>query len=67
MGCKDEPKAEKTTKQVAPKPNVVIIYIDDLAYGDLSSYGVTKIETSNIDALAKGGVCFANEYSASAF
>lgn len=41
--------------------------MDDLAYGDLSSYGATKIETSNIDALAKGGVCFANEYSASAF
>lgn len=37
--------------------------MDDLAYGDLSSNGATKIETSNIDALAKGGVRF-TAYSA---
>lgn len=54
-----EKKAEK-------KPNVVVIYLDDLGYGDLSSYGATELHTPNIDALAKGGVKFTNAYASSA-
>jgi len=38
------------------KPNVVLIYIDDLGYGDLGPYGCTDIPTPNIDRLAKEGV-----------
>ena len=38
------------------KPNVVLIYIDDLGYGDLGAYGCTDIPTPNIDQLAKEGV-----------
>ena len=38
------------------KPNVVLIYIDDLGYGDLGSYGATDIPTPNIDRLAAEGV-----------
>ena len=38
------------------KPNVVLIYIDDLGYGDLGSYGCTDIPTPNIDQLAAEGV-----------
>jgi arylsulfatase A-like enzyme len=38
------------------KPNVVLIYIDDLGYGDLGAYGCTDIPTPNIDRLAKEGV-----------
>jgi arylsulfatase A-like enzyme len=38
------------------KPNVVLIYIDDLGYGDLGCYGCTDIPTPNIDWLAKEGV-----------
>jgi hypothetical protein len=37
------------------KPNVVLIYIDDLGYGDLGVYGCTDIPTPNIDQL---GACF---------
>lgn len=40
----------------AEKPNVVLIYIDDLGYGDLGCYGCTDIPTPNIDRLAKEGV-----------
>jgi len=47
-------------------PNVVIIYADDLGYGDVSSYGATEISTPNIDRLAHGGVRFTNGYSSSA-
>lgn len=40
----------------AEKPNVVLIYIDDLGYGDLGCFGCTDIPTPNIDRLAKEGV-----------
>lgn len=49
-----------------PRPNVVIIYADDLGYGDVSAYGATEISTPNIDRLARGGIRFTNGYSSSA-
>lgn len=52
--------------EVAKRPNIVIIYLDDLGYGDLSCYGATEIKTPNIDALAKGGLRFTNGYATSA-
>ncbi len=33
------------------KPNIVLILADDLGYGDLSSYGATKIRTTNLDGM----------------
>ncbi|MDW5289183.1 arylsulfatase [Formosa sp. PL04] len=47
-------------------PNIVIIYLDDLGYGDLSSYGSNELRTPNIDALAAGGIKFTNGYASSA-
>ncbi len=47
-------------------PNVVIIYADDLGYGDVSAYGATELTTPNIDNLAQGGIRFTNGYSSSA-
>ena len=35
-------------------PNIVLLYIDDLGYGDLSAYGCTDIPTPNIDTLLPG-------------
>ncbi|MBR8538369.1 arylsulfatase, partial [Carboxylicivirga sediminis] len=61
--CQPEKKA---TKSEFPKPNIVVIYLDDLGYGDLSSYGATELQTPNIDALANGGVKFTNGYASSA-
>lgn len=48
------------------KPNVILIYADDLGYGDLSSYGATKLKTPHIDALAAQGTRFTNAHSSSA-
>ena len=45
--------------QAAPrKPNIVIIYCDDLGYGDVSCYGATRVQTPHIDKLAKNGLRF---------
>ncbi|RYY09450.1 MAG: arylsulfatase, partial [Chitinophagaceae bacterium] len=45
------------------KPNVIIIFIDDMGYGDLSCYGNKQVTTTNIDALAKRGTKFTRFYS----
>ena len=47
-------------------PNVVLIFADDLGYGDLGCYGATKTQTPNIDRLAKEGRRFTDAHSASA-
>lgn len=47
-------------------PNVIMIYVDDLGYGDLSCYGATKIKTPNIDALAQNGLRFSRGHASSA-
>src|SRR4051794_2792816 len=38
--------------QNAQKPNIVLIYADDLGYGDISANGASKIKTPNIDKIA---------------
>lgn len=48
------------------QPNVIYIYADDLGYGDLSSYGATRIHTPNLDKLARKGIRFTNGNSTSA-
>lgn len=50
----------------AGKPNVVLIFADDLGYGDLGCYGATKIQTPNIDKLASEGKRFTDAHSSSA-
>ena len=46
----------------AEKPNVVLIYIDDLGYGDLGCYDCEDIPTPHVDRLAKEGVLFTASY-----
>ena len=48
----------ETKKETNKKPNIIYILADDLGYGELGVYGQTKIETPNIDALAKNGMLF---------
>jgi len=46
-----------------PKPNVVVIMMDDLGYGDLGSYGAPDAKTPNIDRLAREGVRLTDAYA----
>jgi arylsulfatase A-like enzyme len=47
-------------------PNVVVIYADDLGYGDIGCYGATAVKTPNIDRLAAQGVRFTNGHASAA-
>lgn len=48
------------------KPNIVLIYADDVGYGDLGCYGATQVKTPNLDRLARQGVRFTDAHSSSA-
>ncbi len=58
-------KPEQTGKNQNSKPNIIIIYADDLGYGDVSAYGDGIIKTPNIDKLALGGMKFTKGYASS--
>lgn len=60
-GPKEIKEEEKTEN-----PNIVIIYMDDLGYGDMSAYDAGTLETPNMDKLAEGGVKFTAGYASSA-
>ncbi len=47
-------------------PNVILIYADDLGYGDLGCYGAEKLKTPHLDQLAKQGRRFTNAHATSA-
>ncbi len=47
----------------ARKPNIVVILVDDLGYGDLSSYGAKDLKTPHIDRLVSTGMRFDNFYA----
>ena len=60
-GCADDPRAP------ADRPNVVLIFVDDLGYNDVGYNGAADIRTPNIDRLAAEGVVFSNGYVAHPF
>ena len=52
------------TASAQSKPNVVLIVMDDVGYGDYGSSGGPDIKTPNIDRLARDGVRFTDFYAA---
>lgn len=48
------------------KPNIIIFYVDDLGYGDLSINGAKGVNTPNVDKLAKAGINFTDAHSSAA-
>ena len=47
------------------RPNIILVYCDDLGYGDLGITGHPHIQTPHIDQMALSGIRFTNYYSAS--
>ncbi|MDE7443154.1 MAG: sulfatase-like hydrolase/transferase, partial [Muribaculaceae bacterium] len=58
--------AQKTAATDNQRPNVVLIYADDLGYGDLECYGAINVATPNVNRLADNGIRFTNAYSSAA-
>jgi len=54
------------SSQAQSRPNILLIYVDDLGYGDLGSFGHPVILTPNIDRLAQEGMTLTNYYAPSA-
>jgi hypothetical protein len=48
----------------AAKPNLIVIFTDDLGYGDLGCYGSPAIRTPHLDRMAAEGLRFTDFYSA---
>jgi len=48
--------------QAADSPNIVVFFIDDMGYADLSCFGNPAMKTPNIDRLAEEGIRFTNFY-----
>jgi arylsulfatase A-like enzyme len=59
-GCGQQKKQNADTSSVSP--NIIIVFIDDMGYGDLGCYGSETIRTPRIDGLAEEGVRFIDFY-----
>lgn len=60
MSCSNQGQTESSENQ----PNIIIIFADDLGYGDLGCFGANDIKTPNIDRMASEGIMFTEFYSA---
>jgi arylsulfatase len=54
--CESKPRVEKT-------PNIILIYLDDMGYGDLEITGAYGYETPNLNKMVSQGMFFSNFYS----
>jgi arylsulfatase A-like enzyme len=59
----DRLAAQRGGPPSASKPNVVLVIMDDMGYGDLGSYGVSDAKTPNLDRLAREGVRLTDAYA----
>ena len=66
LSCKEKNNDPGVTETTNSKPNIIIIYADDLGYGELGAYGATELKTPNLDKLAHEGLRFTNGYASSA-
>ncbi|HKZ67695.1 MAG TPA: sulfatase-like hydrolase/transferase, partial [Chitinophagaceae bacterium] len=51
---------------VSSKPNIIILYADDLGYGDVSCYGASAVKTPGVDYLAANGLKFTDAHCTAA-
>ncbi len=62
LASDDASMAAGTAATSETKPNVVLIFADDLGWGDVGYHGFDDVLTPNIDRIAKGGVQFSQGY-----
>src|SRR5262249_17980897 len=55
--------AAQPVDQPTNRPNVVLVTMDDLGYGDIGSYGGPDAKTPNLDRLARDGVRLTDAYA----
>ncbi len=55
-----------TTEAQTNTPNIIIIYVDDLGYGDIGVNGAIGIKTPHVDKLASSGINFTDAHSSAA-
>ncbi|HOX04521.1 MAG TPA: sulfatase-like hydrolase/transferase [Candidatus Paceibacterota bacterium] len=66
-GLASPAKSDRPESSAAsPRPNILLIYADDLGYGDVGCYGATAVRTPHVDRLAREGLRFTSAYSAAA-
>ena len=58
--------APRPARPAADLPNIVLIYTDDLGWGDVGAYGSNAVPTPNIDRLAREGLRFTHAHATSA-
>ncbi|MEL6686175.1 MAG: sulfatase-like hydrolase/transferase [Pseudomonadota bacterium] len=63
LGCTDD-QAEAEISEPQP-PNIILIVADDLGWADVSTYGLDRVPTPNIDRIAEQGVAFTHGYVSS--
>ncbi|WP_321996670.1 arylsulfatase [Draconibacterium orientale] len=63
MAC--TPTKKEQEKKVPESPNVILVLVDDMGYGDLSFYGQKTLSTPIIDKMATEGMHFTNMYTGS--
>ena len=61
--CQSPQKASEPDRS---KPNILVIFMDDMGYGDLGCYGAIDYKTTNLNTLADQGMRFTNFYAAQA-
>jgi arylsulfatase A-like enzyme len=66
VGGEPRPAGAAPAAAATRPPNVVLIYADDLGYGDTGAYGATAVKTPHIDRLAAEGLRFTDAYATSA-
>ncbi len=65
FGCKEKTENSSSNDEITEskkKPNVIMIFIDDMGWSDLSGFGNTDAETPHIDQLASEGISFDQFY-----
>jgi arylsulfatase A len=58
-----QPRTARATTPAARPPNIVVLFADDLGYGDLASYGHPTVRTPNLDRMAAEGIRLTSFYA----